>query len=270
MILTSAVRKLIQLNFELWSVYQTFFYRIACDNEFRQKLSYRSLYRLQFRILQRYTDRYWKFKNLIRVSEGIGELRPIIHAVIKLRATLTDPFLDVIYKYCSYMYRMKYVSLQEAFQDCIDSFFREDPGADDSFHPAGIPLPGYVVKADEFGNPVWGEDEGGVNPEGEPEPGDVIKINNEGIAVWGKDRVGLEPIGTPKEGLIVKVNEEGIAEWLPESSAESESALIIDRLSPKHEGYVLMITGTKDDKMTCKWVNVNNLVFENPDQSKEI
>ena len=73
----------------------------------------------------------------------------------------------------------------------------EEAQPEKGFFPQGNPVPGYVVKADSEGNPVWSKD-AGVDPTGAPVKGYVVKINNDGIPEWLPDEGG----GSSDDGVL--------------------------------------------------------------------
>ena len=137
MIPAHAIEKLVRLNFEIWSVYQYFYYRTASNNKFYDEIflgNYWNGHRGEFKILQKYADRYWDFKNLIRVAKDINDLKPVLDYLKQINSGLTKDFLDVLYNCSSDLYRMKYSSMSEAIQDCLD-VFDGDPDPDPDPEP---------------------------------------------------------------------------------------------------------------------------------------
>ena len=111
-----------------------------------------------------------------------------------------------------------------------------------------------------------------ISVSGESVPGYVIKADAQGNPIWAEDDVGVKPIGPAVKNYVIKINSEGIPEWLPEDGGTpSEDGIIkIDPVADQYSGYVLILTGREGNKYVCKWVDVNRLVFELPENGEPI
>ena len=155
--MTSAfTKKLIRLHFEIWSAYQLMYCRTATDNTFYDKLfsnSYWNGVRPTFKEVESFANKYWDYKNLIRVAKSKEEVKFILDELEQI-GKLYSKFLDTLYLCTSELFRQKYDSIQEAIDEVLYAYDHDeepdtpdDPDSpDDPDDPSGPDEPDTPIE----------------------------------------------------------------------------------------------------------------------------